>query len=207
MLLPAASLPTLPSSVGRRILAHVSTYGRRCLHDADSTKEAQDAAAVCISMLHVPRGCIPQIRKTLQTSAKDPSSVVMPRVAARQLLALAAAARSPTVSHAQPAASLWSSAFSPTGCSQSCTCSRCVTSGRRHGLSCGCSSCRTRTAVLGMPTVPSGRMHLATLGDSQDKVACTLLSPITGMHTSRSVGLTLMPMMQTCYIFADGCNQ
>lgn len=118
-----------------------------------------------------------QLRKPLQYTATGPQFVAMPRVAARQLVALAAAARMPAASYAQPAASLWSSAFSPTGCSQSCTCSRCATSGRQHGLSCGCSSCRT--TVLGVPAVPSGRMHLATLGDSQDKVGCTLLNPTT----------------------------
>ena len=34
--------------------------------------------------------------------------------------------------------------------------------------------------MLGVPAVPCGRMHLATLGDSQDKVGCTLLCGISG---------------------------
>jgi hypothetical protein len=129
--------------------------------------EAQDAAGVYFEVARSQK-CITQIRKTLHTTVTGPQIIAMPRVSARQLLAFVAAARLPAASNAQPAASLWSSTVSPTGCSRSCTCSRCSTSGRQHGLSCGCSSCCT--TVLGVPALPSGRMHLATLVDSQDKV-------------------------------------
>ena len=180
--------PTI-NRASRQNLAHANVFmgqavAASCMHvECMWTSIRKHDAAGVYSEVARSQKCISQIRKTLQTTVTGPLFVAMPRVAARQLLALAAAARMPAASYAQPAASLWSSAVSPTSCSQSCTCSRCATSGRHHGVSCGCSSCRTRSAVLGMPTAPSGRMHLATLGDSQDKVGCTLLSRSMGACT------------------------
>jgi hypothetical protein len=60
MLLPAASLSHLPSKVRHaRFLAHVNVHGAGggCMHA--ELKEAQDAAAVCILSLLVPRVAFP----------------------------------------------------------------------------------------------------------------------------------------------------
>lgn len=105
----------------------------------------------------------------------------MPRVAARQLLALAAIARSPAVSSSarptlatQPAASLWSSAVAQPSCDRSCTCIRCSAASRSHHLGCGCGRCRgAMGASLGgmaMSGATAGRSCFATLDESQRQV-------------------------------------